>query len=126
MIRTAVASVLAALLSMCAASDADAPAAPAWGRIALIGAEPFGVDTAHSYLGFSIEFLGITHVRGTFKSYSAWILYDEKDPTKSSATVSIDPASIDTGSEFRDKDLKSARFFDVEKHPRIVFQTHRS
>jgi polyisoprenoid-binding protein YceI len=69
--------------------------------------------------------MGITKVRGTFKTYSAWILYDEKDPTKTSATVLIDPASIDTGIEFRDKDLKSARFFDVEKHPLAVFQTQR-
>jgi polyisoprenoid-binding protein YceI len=125
MIRTAAVSVLAALLNLTAAPDADGPAPPIWGRIELIGAEPFGVDAAHSYLGFSIGFMGITKVRGTFKTYTAWILYDEKDPTKTSATVLIDPASIDTGSEFRDKDLKSARFFDVEKHPLAVFQTQR-
>ena len=115
----------AALLDFTAAPEAEAPAPPVWGRIELIGAEPFGVDTSHSYLGFTIGFLGITKVRGAFKFYSAWILYDEKDPTKSSATVLIDPASVDTGNEARDKDLKSARFFDVEKHPLIVFQTQR-
>jgi polyisoprenoid-binding protein YceI len=94
-----------------------------WGRIELIKAEPFGVDTLHSYLGFSVGFLGITRVRGVFNDYSAWILYDEKDPTNSSATVVIDPASIDTGFPARDKDLKDPRFFDVSKYPRILFQT---
>jgi polyisoprenoid-binding protein YceI len=125
MIRTAVISLLAASLGVAAAPEAGAPAPPIWGRIELIGAEPFGVDELHSYLGFSIGFMGITKVRGAFKSYAAWVLYDEKDPTRSSATVLIDPASIDTGFEARDKDLKSARFFDVEKFPRILFQTQR-
>lgn len=125
MIRATAALLLAGSLGMTAAPEAGVSAPPIWGRIELIGTEPFGVDAAHSYLGFSISFMGITKVRGTFKTYSAWILYDEKDPTKTSATVLIDPASIDTGSEFRDKDLKSARFFDVEKHPLAVFQTQR-
>ena len=38
-------------------------------------------------------------------------------------TVVFDPASIDTGSEMRDKDLKGPRFFDVEKFPRMIFQS---
>jgi polyisoprenoid-binding protein YceI len=125
MIRATAALLLAGSLAMTAAPEAGVPAPPIWGRIELIGAEPFGVDASHSYLGFSIGFMGITKVRGTFRTYAAWILYDEKDPTKTSATVLIDPSSIDTGSEFRDKDLKSARFFDVEKHPLAIFQTQR-
>ncbi|HYT31308.1 MAG TPA: hypothetical protein VEO37_01840 [Thermoanaerobaculia bacterium] len=35
----------------------EAPA-PSWGRIPLVDAELFGVDTAHSYVGFTIGFLG--------------------------------------------------------------------
>jgi polyisoprenoid-binding protein YceI len=97
--------------------------APDWGRIALVDAELFGVDTAHSYVGFTIGFLGLTKVRGTFTGYSAAILYDEKDPTRSSVTVVFDPATIDTGLEGRDKDLKSPRFFDVSTYPRMVFQS---
>ena len=101
---------------------AEAPA-PEWGRIALVDAELFGVDTAHSYVGFTIGFLGLTKVRGTFKTYSAAILYDEKDPARSSVTVVFDPATIDTGLEGRDRDLKSPKFFDVTAYPRMVFQS---
>jgi polyisoprenoid-binding protein YceI len=118
---------LAAALGICVAAAgktavAQAPR-PEWGRIDLVGAELFGVDTSHSYVGFTIGFLGLTKVRGTFKGYTAAILYDEKDPTRSSVTVLFDPATIDTGLEGRDKDLKSPRFFDVEKYPRMVFQS---
>jgi polyisoprenoid-binding protein YceI len=125
MIRATAALLLAGSLGIGAAPESGAPAPPIWGRIELIGAEPFGADTLHSYLGFSIGFMGMTKVRGVFKDYAACLLYDEKDPTRSSATVFVDPASIDTGFESRDKDLKSANFFDVEKFPRILFQTVR-
>jgi hypothetical protein len=83
------------------------------------------VDQAHSSIGFTIRFLGVTKVRGSFRDYAAAILFDEKDPTRSSATVVIDAGSIDTGLEERDKDLKGPKFFDVEKYPKIVF-TSRS
>ena len=36
---------------------------PDWGRIELVGAELFGVDTAHSYVGFTIGFLGQVELR---------------------------------------------------------------
>jgi polyisoprenoid-binding protein YceI len=35
----------------------------------------------------------------------------------------IKAASIDTDNEFRDKDLRSANFFDVEKFPEITFKS---
>ena len=38
-------------------------------------------------------------------------------------TVVFDPASIDTGLEGRDKDLKGARFFDASAYPRMIFQS---
>jgi polyisoprenoid-binding protein YceI len=123
--RITASGLLAVLLSCTSASAAEPPAPSPWGPIAVIHAEPFDVDEGHSYLGFTIGFLGMTKVRGSFKSYTAFVVYDEKDPTRSSATVVIDANSIDTGLEFRDKDLKSPRFFDTAKFPRIVFQSER-
>ena len=119
--------ILAALaggLFLAGTALAEETPAPVWGRIPLLEAELFGVDVAHSYVGFTIGFLGLTKVRGSVRSYSAAILYDEKDPTKSSVTAFFDPATIDTGNEMRDKDLKGERFFDVSKHPRMFFQSN--
>lgn len=123
--RTTATGLLAALLSLTSASAAGPPAPSPWGPIEMIHAEPFDVDEAHSYLGFTIGFLGMTKVRGSFKTWDACVVYDDKDPAKSSATLIIDVDSIDTGLEFRDKDLKSPRFFDTAKFPKIVFQSER-
>jgi tetratricopeptide (TPR) repeat protein len=50
-------------------------------------------------------------------------MYDDADLTKSSVTAIIKSASINTGSSFRDKDLKAAPFFDTDKFPTIRFQS---
>ena len=94
-------------------------------RIDLLGAELFGIDRSHSHLGFTIGFMGLTKVRGTFNDFNATILYDDKQPERSSLTFSIDAATIDTNSEFRDKDLLGDPWFATAKHPRIVFQSTR-
>jgi polyisoprenoid-binding protein YceI len=94
-------------------------------RIDLIGAEIFSVDRGHSHLGFTIGFLGMSKVRGTFNDYGMTILYDEVHPERSSVTLLIDAKSIDTGMQSRDKDLQGEPFFDVAKHPHIRFQSTR-
>ncbi len=97
---------------------------PPTARIDLIGAEIFAIDRAHSYLGFTVSFLGMSKVRGTFRNYGATILYDDAHPERSSVTISIDAASIDTGDNAgRDRDLQADAWFASAKHPKIVFQS---
>lgn len=67
----------------------------------------FSIDTGHSYVGFSIKYMGYAKVRGRFADFAGTIRYVDGDITKTSATVIIKTASLDTDLEFRDKDLKS-------------------
>ncbi|WP_033320455.1 YceI family protein [Streptomyces yerevanensis] len=62
---------------------------------------------------------GMVTVNGTF----AGITGDgEVRPDGSaSGTVTLDAASLDTKHEKRDKHLRSADFFDVDRHPTITF-----
>ncbi|HJQ35836.1 MAG TPA: YceI family protein [Thermoanaerobaculia bacterium] len=99
--------------------------APPTARIDLIGAEIFSIDRSHSSFGFTVSFFGMSKVRGTFKDYAATILYDDAHPERSSVTLSIDAASIDTGDSGRDRDLQGDAWFASAKHPRIVFQSTR-
>jgi polyisoprenoid-binding protein YceI len=86
----------------------------------------YDADTAHSNVGFAIPILGgLSHVRGKFTDFSASIVYDDVDITKSSVSVVIKAASIDTGIEGRDKHLRMPDFFDAEKFPDITFQSKR-
>ncbi len=85
--------------------------------------EVFGIDKAHSKLSFAIGFFGFSDVEGTFGQYSGTILYNEKDLTKTAISLIIDANSINTGSSFRDKDLKTGNFFDTENHRFLTFES---
>jgi polyisoprenoid-binding protein YceI len=98
---------------------------PSTGRIDLIGAEIFSIDRSHSFVGFTIGFVGLTKVHGTFNDLSATILYDDAHPERSSMTMVIEAASIDTNSKQRDGDLLGDSWFATDKHPKITFRSTR-
>jgi polyisoprenoid-binding protein YceI len=81
------------------------------------------VDPAHSSASFAVKHMMVSTVRGTFGKVSGKVSYDAKEPTKSSAIIEIDPASIDTRNDKRDGHLKSADFFDVQKCPDMTFKS---
>lgn len=86
----------------------------------------YEIDSAHSNIGFSIPIAGgLSHVRGKFNDFTAAIVYDDKDVTKSSVKAVIKAASIDTGIERRDAHLRNPDFFDAEKYPDITFESTR-
>ncbi len=88
--------------------------------------ETWQLDPPHSSAQFSVRHLEISTVRGAFTKVSGTVQYDPADVTKTALDVTIDTASIDTRIEMRDKDLRSANFFDVEKYPTITFKSKRA
>lgn len=103
--------------------SAQAPAA----RVAYapIPGGEYKLDPAHSIIGFAIRHLEIAWVEGRFKDFSGTIRYDDKDITKSAVEFTAKVASIDTGVEARDKHLRTADFFEVEKYPEMTFRSTR-
>ena len=81
------------------------------------------IDPSHSSVAFTIRHLAVSNVHGTITGVKGTVLLDEKDVTKSSVTATMDSATVNTGSDRRDKDLKSSDFFDVEKKPTITFKS---
>ena len=90
---------------------------------AAIAADTFTIDPAHSSATFSVRHMMISTVPGRFSGISGTINYDDKDITKSSVEATIKTATISTDNDYRDKDLKSANYFDVEKYPDITFKS---
>jgi polyisoprenoid-binding protein YceI len=80
-------------------------------------------DKGHSYIGFSIRYMGFANLRGRFADFSGSFRYDPNDITKTSATVFIWVKSLNTENENRDKDLKSDNWFDTGKFPLMKFQS---
>ncbi|HXN52545.1 MAG TPA: YceI family protein [Candidatus Acidoferrum sp.] len=81
------------------------------------------IDPNHSAAQFAVRHLAISTVRGAFTKVSGTVQLDDKDVSKSSVKVTIDAASVDTRVPDRDKDLRSDRFFDVEKYPTLTFKS---
>lgn len=85
----------------------------------------YKIDPAHSTIGFAIRHYEINWVEGRFKDFSGTIRFDEKDITKSSVEFAAKVESIDTGVAARDKHLRTADFFEVEKYPDMTFKSTR-
>ncbi len=83
----------------------------------------YSFDKAHSAIGFRVRHMGLADVPGYFKDFKGTINYDAKDITKSSVEFTAMMTSVDTRNEGRDKHLRTADFFDVEKFPEMTFKS---
>ncbi|HKV73402.1 MAG TPA: YceI family protein [Gemmatimonadales bacterium] len=90
---------------------ASAPAAVQW-----------RIDPVHSEISFRIRHL-LGRVRGRFDRWDGVLVTRGFEWSQASVKVSVQARSIDTGNEVRDEDLRSDRFFAVEKFPAITFES---
>jgi polyisoprenoid-binding protein YceI len=79
------------------------------------------IDPVHTTFQFSVRHMMVSNVKGVFHKFSGEFEIDDRDITNTKAGAIIDVASIDTGIEKRDEDLRSGNFFDVAKYPTIRF-----
>ncbi len=91
---------------------------------ALAETETFTFDKAHTLIGFRIRHI-LTKVEGRFKSFDGTILLDRGNPSASRVDLVIQVASIDTGVDARDNDLRSPNYFDAARYPTITFKSTR-
>ena len=92
--------------------------------IALPAAGAWKVDPGHAEVAFIGRHFGLTKIRGRFVGVDGTVtIADEIE--KSSVDVTIDMASVDSGDATRDDHLRSADFFDVERHPTATFRSTR-
>jgi polyisoprenoid-binding protein YceI len=74
-------------------------------------------------VSFKVRHMMVSNVQGGFTKFSGTLNLDDKDVTKSTLSVDIDVASVDTRNPKRDEHLKSADFFDVAKFPKMTFKS---
>ncbi len=89
-----------------------------------LAADVYNADKAHSNVLFTVRHF-VSRVTGRFDDYALKIDIDRAKPENSSVEFTIRAASINTDNADRDKHLRSADFFDVEKYPEISFKSSR-
>ncbi len=89
----------------------------------LFAADTYVIDASHSVVGFSVKHMMVANTKGAFGDIKGTVVADPGDLAKSGVEVTIGVASINTNNADRDKHLRSADFFDVEKFPTIAFKS---
>ena len=79
----------------------------------------YAIDTAHTEIGFTVRHL-MTKVRGTFQEFAGEIVVKDS-LEESTASVTVQLASVHTRNEQRDGHLRSGDFFDAENSPTMTF-----
>ena len=80
----------------------------------------WAIDPTHSEVGFVARHLMVTKVRGSFADVAGTVEVSD-ELSSSVANVTIQTASVATGTADRDAHLRSADFFDVETYPEMTF-----
>lgn len=84
-------------------------------------ADSYNVDPVHSSSAFRIIHANAAPFWGRFNEPVGSFILDEADLAKSSFTIELSAARIDTANEKRDAHLKSPDFFNAKQYPRIRF-----
>jgi polyisoprenoid-binding protein YceI len=81
------------------------------------------IDKNHAQTNFQIRHMGVSTVRGSISGVTGTVVWDQKDPSKSSVEATIDTNTVDTNNSARDTDLKSDKYFNVAKYPTMTFKS---
>src|SRR3546814_13544826 len=83
----------------------------------------YTIDASHGTLGFTARHPMVTKVRGAFNEFEGTVHADAADPSKSSAKITIQAASIDTRNADRAAHLTSNDFFAMDEFPTLTFES---
>ena len=136
----------AALLALTAACAQPTPAPDAADTAAAGPATPvaisapagtYALDKSHATVTFQVMHLGLSNYTARFTDFDATLTFDPANPTASSVTATINPASVETDypGDYRathrdsayqswDQDLaQNPVWFNAGAHPTITFQS---
>ena len=83
----------------------------------------YRIDGGHSTVLFKVKHMNTSWAFGRFDDISGNFTMNSASPEKSSVSVEIAAASVDTGVKQRDDHLKSSSFFDAVQFPSVNFSS---
>jgi polyisoprenoid-binding protein YceI len=81
----------------------------------------FEITPVHSSIKFDVK--ASVDIAGKFDKWDASLIFTSPDETTGILEITIQAASVDTGSGMKNGKLKSKDFFDVEQNPLITFKS---
>jgi len=89
----------------------------------VLDAGSWSLDSGHSRLGFSVKHMEISETVGQFDKFDVKITTPNADFSDATIELTAEAKTVNTYLSMRDDHLRSADFFDVEKHPTITFKS---
>ncbi len=80
------------------------------------------IDPVHSHIGFAARHMFVHKVRGRFEKFAGQVV-TAADPLRSSATLTVQMDSVNTGNQTRDDDLRSDNFFAAATYPVMTYRS---
>ncbi len=90
-----------------------------------VPADAFTIDSTCSYIGFTVQHLGISKLLVRFNSFQGRIDLHHDDIQKSKFSITIKTNSLDSGNRQRDKKLLGKDFFNAKTYPEITCNSTR-
>lgn len=81
----------------------------------------FEITPVDSWIKFHVK--SSTTIAGKFDKWDTSLKFASPDETTGVLEITIEAASVDTGSGLKNRKLKSKDFFDVEQNPLITFKS---
>lgn len=83
----------------------------------------YQLDPAHAIVEFGVSHLGFSLYRGRFNVVAGTLEWNHAEVEKSSVSVTVESASIDTPSDKLDAELQGAEVFDAAQFPQATFKS---
>ncbi|MCM3901965.1 MAG: YceI family protein [Pyrinomonadaceae bacterium] len=83
----------------------------------------WAIDPTHTTVEFTVKNLFFFTVKGSLDVRDGSIVLDSADVRRSSTTVVLQSASINTGNKQRDAHLRAKDYLDADRYPEIRFQS---
>ena len=99
------------------------PTTPATAARTINVNDVFNVDAVHSSVVFSVSYAEAAPFFGRFNTIGGSFFLDEANAAASSVEIRLDPASVDSNNQGRDRHLRNADFFNVGEFNTLAFKS---
>lgn len=90
-----------------------------------LASETFILDHDHTAIGFNVSYLLVSSVSGEFDDFKGSFIIDREHPENNNADIIIETASVDTGLDWRDEDIRGPDLFNSLRYPTMVFHSNK-